>query len=210
MTAQSRWLKPAAFAALALPLAYLAARWIEFVTTDGESRALTAEPVAYTINFLGAGALRCLLLALAITPVHRLTGWKEIMTLRRLVGLFAFGYALVHLAVYFTLDLGGTLGELWRDVAKHPFILFGMAAFLLLVPLALTSTRGWVKRLGGRNWQRLHRIVYAAGVLGVIHYIYRVKGFQTAPYVYAAILVLLLAVRFLPRRKGGYLRLARA
>lgn len=209
MVRRSPWLKPAVFAALAMPLAYLAARWIEFVATGGESRALTAEPVAYTINFLGTGALRCLLLALAITPVDRLTGWTQVMTLRRMVGLFAFAYAVAHLTVYFALDLGGLFGELVRDVAKHPFVLFGMAAFLLLLPLAVTSTRGWVKRLGGRNWQRLHRIVYAAGALGVVHYIYRVKGFQTTPYVYGAILAVLLAVRLLPRRKGGYLQLAR-
>ncbi len=210
MAQRTRWLKPAVFTALALPLVYLAGRWIEFVATGGDSRALTAEPVDYTINFLGTGALRCLLLALAITPINRLTGWAEVMTLRRMVGLFAFAYAVVHLSVYFALDLGGLFSELVRDVAKHPFILFGMGAFLLLLPLAVTSTRGWVKRLGGRNWQRLHRVVYAAGALGVVHYIYRVKGFQVTPYVYAAILAVLLAIRLLPRRKGGYLRFARA
>lgn len=203
------WLKPAIFLLLALPLLYLALRWGQLL--DGSaSRALTSDPVAYTINFLGIWTLRILLLALAITPIHRLTGWQPVLSVRRMVGLFAFAYALTHLSVYFALDLGAMFGELVRDVAKHPFILFGMAAFLLLLPLGLTSTRGWVKRLGGRNWQRLHRIVYAAGALGVVHFVYRVKGNQSEPYVYGAILLALLAIRLLPRRKGGYLIPARA
>lgn len=207
MVFRKEWLKPAVFALLGLPLAYLAIRWIQFTASGGESRALTAEPVAYTINFLGIGALRCLLLALAITPIDRLTGWTPLMTLRRMVGLFAFTYALVHLTVYFVLDLGGLVTELIREVAAHPFILLGMAAFLLLLPLALTSTRAWVRRLGARNWQRLHRAAYLTGVLGAAHYIYRVKGFELAPYAYAAGLAGLLALRLLPRRKGGYLGL---
>lgn len=206
MVLRKELLKPAVFAVLGLPLAYLAVRWIQFAASGGESRALTAEPVAYTINFLGIGALRCLLLALAITPIDRLTGWTQVMTLRRMVGLFAFTYALVHLTVYFVLDLSGLFAELSRDVAAHPFIFLGMAAFVLLLPLAVTSTRAWVRRLGARNWQRLHRAVYVAGALGAAHYIYRVKGFELAPYAYAAGIAVLLAVRLLPRRKGGYLR----
>lgn len=206
---RTRWLKPAVFLLLSLPLLYLAAGWAQ-ILSGSDTRALTSDPVAYTINFLGIWTLRILLLALAITPLHRLTAWQPAMSVRRMVGLFAFTYALVHLSVYFALDLGGLFSELVRDVAKHPFILFGMGAFLLLLPLAITSTRGWVKRLGGRNWQRLHRIVYAAGALGVVHFVYRVKGNQSEPYVYGAILVALLAIRLLPRRKGGYLPMARA
>lgn len=198
------WLKAAVFAGLALPLAWLAARWAMLLAGQ-EVRSLTAEPVDHAINYLGLWSLRILLLALAVTPVLRLTGWTGVARLRRMIGLFAFTYVACHLAVYFSLDLGLSLGELWRDVAKRRFILFGMVGFLCLLPLAVTSTRGWVRRLGGRRWQRLHRLAYVAGVAAVVHFILLVKGDQPQPWVYAAILAGLLAARLLPRRAGGYL-----
>jgi sulfoxide reductase heme-binding subunit YedZ len=198
------WLKRAAFVGLSIPLAWLGVRWVVLLTGN-KVASLTADPVDYSINYLGLWSLRLLLLALAVTPVNRLTGWTAVMKLRRMMGLFAFTYATCHLGFYLGLDLGFSLEQLWNDVVKRRFILFGMAAFLCLLPLALTSTRGWVKRLGGRGWQRLHRLAYAAGVAAAVHFILLVKGNQQEPWVYAAILGLLLAIRLLPRRPRGYL-----
>ena len=121
------------------------------------------------------------------------------MAWRRPLGLWCFAYASLHLAVYFGLDQLGSVSSLVRDVIKHKFILLGMAAWLLLLPLAITSTRGMIRRLGGRRWQRLHQLVYVAGVLVSVHYILRVKGFQVTPWVYAAVLALLLGVRLAAR-----------
>lgn len=181
---------------LALPLAVLLTRWGLFVA-DGNSRAagLGAEPVEHTINFLGLWALRCLLLTLAVTPARKLTGLHWLAAWRRPIGLWAFAYAVLHLSVYFGLDLLGSLGLLWDDITKRRFILFGMTAWLLLLPLAITSTHGWIRRMGGRAWQRLHWLVYAAAAAASIHFILRVKGFQWEPWIYAALLGMLLLAR---------------
>lgn len=199
----SGWLKPAAFLLLSVPLASLAVRWA-MLLGGVDVRSMTAEPVDYTINMLGLWSLRMLLLALAVTPINRLTGWTGVMRLRRMIGLFAFTYVCCHLLVYFGLDLLFSLEELWKDVVKRRFILFGMGAFVCLLPLAITSTKGWVKRIGGRNWQRLHKLVYVAGVSAVIHFILLVKGNQQEPWIYATILAVLFGIRLLPRRAGGY------
>lgn len=180
----------------ALPLAVLLARWA-MLATGQEPRAagLSAEPIAYTINYLGLWALRLLWLTLAITPLRRITRQPWLAAWRRPLGLWCFAYAAVHLSVYFGLDQLGSLTLLWQDVVKHRFILFGMMAWLLLLPLALTSTRGMIRRLGGRRWQRLHRLVYAAAMLASIHFVMRVKGFQVEPWIYVAILTGLLGYR---------------
>ena len=206
---------------MALPLALLAWRWAQLLM-GGDSRALglSAEPVNHTINYLGIWALRALWLTLAITPLRRIAqpvglgglGW--LATWRRPLGLWCFAYASLHLAVYFGLDQLGSITSLFKDVVKHKFILLGMAAWCLLLPLALTSTRGMIRRLGARRWQRLHRLVYGAGVLVAIHYILRVKGFQITPWIYAALLAALLLSRVVPAvrqrmsRRGGIRSLA--
>lgn len=182
---------------MAVPLAMLLWRWGHFLM-DGNSRAagLTAEPIDYTINYLGLWTLRSLWLTLTITPLRRLTRWNWLAPLRRPIGLWCFAYAAMHLSVYFGLDLLASVKELWKDVVKHNFILFGMAAFTLLLPLALTSTHGWIRRLGAKNWQRLHMLIYPAAILASIHFIMRVKGFQWEPWIYAGVLALLLFLRW--------------
>lgn len=142
----------------------------------------------------GRWALKFLLLSLAITPVRRITGWNVVIQFRRMLGLFAFFYALCHFASYWSFDLGFAFGAMVGDVLKRPFITLGFAAFLLMLPLALTSTKGWIRRLG-KKWTLLHRLVYAAAILAVLHFIWKVKVFTGDPIVYAAILCLLLGFR---------------
>jgi len=201
LNAPPAWLKPVVHAALALPLLWLAFAWAELLSWNPASLRLSAEPVAQTHNDLGLMALRTLLLALAITPIHRLSGWTPIMSLRRMTGLWAFAYAAAHLLFYLLMELDWSLVLLWKEALKRPFILFGLTAFLALLPLALTSTRAAIRKLGGRRWQALHRLVYVAGIAASVHFILRVKGFQLEPWIYLAILIGLFAIRGLPRRK---------
>jgi sulfoxide reductase heme-binding subunit YedZ len=183
---------------MATPLLLLSGSWVLLLTGGG---TLGSNPVEETIHSLGTTALRSLLLALAITPLFRLSGWQPVMTLRRAAGLWAFAYAALHLSVYFGLDLALSLPALVKDIAKRPFILFGMAAFLLLLPLAVTSTRGWVKRLGARNWQRLHRLAYVAPVAVIVHIMLFAKGTPLWPWYYAGALALLLGLRLVPLQR---------
>ena len=142
----------------------------------------------------GRWALKFLLLSLAVTPVRRLTGWNPIIQFRRMLGLFAFFYACCHFAAYWSFDLNFAFGAMAGDVLKRPFIALGFTALLLLLPLALTSTRGWIRRLG-RRWTALHRLVYVATILAVLHFALKVKVFTGDPVIYAAVAALLLGVR---------------
>jgi len=195
------WLKPFVHVLVAMPLVWLTIGWAELLWIDQASLSLSAEPVAYTHNGLGLMALRTLVAVLAVTPLYRLTGWTPVMSLRRMLGLWAFAYASLHLGFYMLMELDFSLVLLWKEAMKRNFILFGALGFLALLPLALTSTRSAIRRMGGRNWQRLHRLAYLAGVAAVIHFILRVKGFQLEPWIYLAALVLLFALRFMPNRK---------
>jgi sulfoxide reductase heme-binding subunit YedZ len=142
----------------------------------------------------GRWALKFLLLGLAVTPVRRVTGWNPIIQFRRMLGLFAFFYATLHFVSYWAFDLTFAFGAMLADVLKRPFIALGFAAFLLLVPLALTSTKGWIRRLGKR-WAQLHRLVYVAAILAAIHFAWKVKVFTGDPVIYAAVLAVLLGFR---------------
>ena len=142
----------------------------------------------------GIWALRFLLLTLAITPIRRLSGWNRIISYRRFFGLFAFFYAVLHLATYVVLDRYFDWSGVWEDVAKRPFITAGMAAFALMTPLALTSTKGWIRRLGKR-WTELHRLVYVSAIAAAVHYLWKVKVAIGSPVYYAAILAALLLFR---------------
>jgi sulfoxide reductase heme-binding subunit YedZ len=203
LNAPPRWLKPAVHLLVAMPGLFLLAGWAELLFQNPASLRLSAEPVAYTHNALGLMALRTLIAALAVTPIHRLTGWTPIMSLRRMLGLWAFAYAAVHLGFYLWLELDFSLIALWAEALKKPFILFGMVGLLAMAPLAATSTRAAIKALGGRRWQALHRLAYLAGIAGCIHFILRVKGFQLEPWFYAALLAGLLAMRFMPSRRSS-------
>lgn len=150
----------------------------------------------------GRWALKFLLLSLAITPLRRITGWNILIQYRRMLGLFAFFYATLHFLSYWSFDLNFSFAAMLGDVWKRPFIALGFTAFLLMVPLALTSTKGWIRRLG-KKWTLLHRLVYAAAVLAVVHFIWKVKVFTGDPVLYAAILVVLLGFRlFWALRQG--------
>ena len=180
--------------ALALaPMALLAWR-IRLVWTEADIDALGPDPVAAIEHALGLWALRLLLLTLAVSPLRQLTGRPVLLQFRRMLGLYAFAYASLHFAAYLVLDLRGWWTLVFEEIVKRPYITVGFAAWLLLVPLAITSTRGWMRRLG-RRWGQLHRLVYAIGVLAVLHFWWIVKSDYREPLLYAAILAVLLGWR---------------
>ncbi len=191
-----RILKPAAFVLLGLPLAWLAVQWF-WLLRDGTG-SLGINPIEASIHHTGLWALRILLLTLAISPLTRLTHLTPLMSIRRMCGLYAFAYAAVHLMLYFGLDLEFSVTALWADILKRWYIALGMAALVLMVPLAITSTARAIKALGARRWQRLHRLVYAVGALAVLHFWLVVKGIQTEPLIYMGIYAILMLAR-LPR-----------
>jgi len=178
--------KPIVFLAALIPLALLV-----YNVVTGNTSANPAEDILLTT---GIWALRFLLATLAITPIRRLTGWNRLIQYRRMLGLFAFFYASVHLLSYLAFDRVFQFGEILADVAKRPFITAGMVAFACMVPLAVTSTKGWIRRLG-RRWQMLHRLIYASAVAAALHFIWKVKVPIGEPIYYAAILLLLLGFR---------------
>jgi sulfoxide reductase heme-binding subunit YedZ len=161
----------------------------------GVAGDLGANPIEALIRGLGDWALRFLVIALAVTPLRRLAGWPVLGGYRRMVGLWAFAYASLHVTSYVVLDQFFDWATIGQEILKHKFITAGMAALTLLVPLAATSTGGMIRRLGGRRWRQLHRLVYAAGPLAAIHYVWMVKADIRQPLVYAAILAFLLGYR---------------
>lgn len=194
-----RFVKPPVFAVLLIPFFWIAGNWLLFAL--GEPNALTFNPFEYTNRFLGDWALRILLLALALTPWRKVTGQTWPLLMRRMIGLFAFFYVCLHITSYVALDQQFDWDALLSDIVDRKYITAGLTAFALLLPLAITSTNKMVKRLGGRRWRCLHRLVYPAGVLGVLHFIWMAKGNQLEPWLYAGILALLLSLRFLPGPK---------
>ena len=184
--------KAAVHVAALTPLAILAWQVLDVARTG--SNALGADPVAEIEHRLGLWALRLLLATLAITPLRQLTGQPVLVRFRRMLGLYAFAYATLHFSAYLVLDLRGYWAIVFEEIAKRPYITVGFAAWLLLVPLAVTSTKGWIRRLG-RNWARLHKLVYLVGVLAVLHFWWIVKTDVREPLLYAAILAVLLGWR---------------
>ena len=179
-----------------LPAAWLG--WQVWAVARTGSDVLGADPVAEIEHRLGLWALRLLMATLAITPLRQLTGQPVLVRFRRMLGLYAFFYACVHFSAYLVLDLRGYWTQIFEEIAKRPYITVGFAAWLLLLPLAITSTTGWIRRLG-RNWARLHKLVYAAGVLAVLHFWWLVKSDIREPALYAAILTVLLGWRLWKR-----------
>lgn len=174
------------------PLAILG--WQFWQVWQTGNNALGADPVAEIEHHTGLWALRLLLLTLAITPLRQLTGQSVLIRFRRMLGLYAFFYACLHLTAYLALDLRGYWTQIFHEIAKRPYITVGFSAWLLLLTLAITSTQGWIRRLK-RNWGRLHRAVYAAGVLAVLHFWWLVKSDIREPLLYATILAALLGWR---------------
>ena len=163
----------------------------EYLTGSG---GLGADPVAAIEHFLGLWALRLLMVTLAITPLRQLTGQAVLLRFRRMLGLYVFFYATLHLSAYLVLDLRGYWTQIFEEIAKRPYITVGFAAWLLLVPLALTSTKAAIRRLG-RNWARLHKLVYVIAALAVLHFWWLVKSDIREPALYAGILAVLLGWR---------------
>lgn len=184
--------KAAVHALALMPVAILA--WQFYDVWQTGSDALGADPVAEIEHRTGLWALRFLMVALAVTPLRQLTGQSVLLRFRRMLGLYAFLYATLHLSVYLGLDLRGYWTQIFEEIVKRPYITVGFAAWLLLVPLAITSTQGWMRRLG-RRWGQLHKLVYAIGVLAVLHFWWLVKSDIREPLLYAAILAVLLGWR---------------
>lgn len=185
---QVRIAKAILFIAALTPLARLL--WLGL--TDG----LGANPIEFITRATGTWTLIGVLTTLSVTPLRKLSGWNWLIRLRRMLGLFAFFYACLHFITYIWLDQFFDLQAIVEDVIKRPFITVGFLAFILLIPLAATSTNAMMKRLGGKNWNRLHRMVYLIGMLGVAHYWWLVKKDVTDPLMYALLLAALLAIRF--------------
>lgn len=180
-------LKTALFFASLLPLLRLG--WLGYFSQLG------ANPIEFITRSLGTWTLVFLLLTLCVTPLRHLSGWAWLIKLRRMVGLFAFFYASLHFITYIWLDQFFDLNAMVKDVIKRPFITIGFAAFILLLPLAITSSNAMIKKLGGKSWQRLHRLIYIIAVLAVLHYWWLVKKDVSQPLVYAVLLGVLLAYR---------------
>lgn len=183
------WIKAVVFAVCLVPLAHLA--W------QGFHNRLGANPIEYITHSTGWWTLAFLLITLSVTPLRRLLNLPWLLRLRRTFGLFAFFYASLHFVTYIWLDQFFDWSDIVKDVGKRPFITVGFSAFVLLIPLAVTSTNAMVKRLGGRRWQLLHRLVYAIAIFGVLHFWWLVKKDITEPLIFASLLALLLIIRLL-------------
>lgn len=170
---------------------------------QGFTGDLTANPVQYVLRELGVWGLRFLCITLAISPLARLGGVSRVMRYRRRVGLWAFAYVTMHLLMYVVVDQELDLGSIWTDIVKRPYITIGMAAFVLLVPLTVTSFNMIRRKMRPRTWQRLHRAIYLIAVMGVAHYYLLVKADHSDPIFYGVIVALLLAARFFPARRAG-------
>ena len=180
-------LKALLFALCLVPLALLLTAFFQ--------DALGANPIETITHATGDWTLRFLLITLAVTPLRKLTGWHWLVRLRRMLGLYAFFYGTLHLGTYIVLDQFFDWHAVVLDVLKRPYITVGFSAFVLMVPLAVTSTNAMIRRLGGRRWQALHRSVYAIAILGVVHYWWLVKADVFEPLIYGAILAVLLGLR---------------
>ncbi|HEX5227527.1 MAG TPA: protein-methionine-sulfoxide reductase heme-binding subunit MsrQ [Bryobacteraceae bacterium] len=191
----SPWTKAVSFVLCLLPFLLLLWPFYKLVTT-GDAPQFGANPVEYITHYTGDWIIRFLLITLAITPARKIFNQPKIARYRRMLGLFAFFYLCLHFMTWFILDKQFSLSEMWADILKRRFITMGMLGFALLIPLAVTSTAGWVRRMGFVQWQRLHRAIYFATLAGVIHYYWLVKSDVRLPLMYGGILAVLMAYRF--------------
>lgn len=181
------WIKVLVFALALIP----AARLVVGLFTGG----LGANPVEHITHTTGTFALVFLMITLAVTPLRRLTGYASLIRLRRMLGLFAFFYTCLHLSTFVVLDHFFDPAAILQDILKRPYITAGSVGFALMAPLAATSTAGWIRRIGGRRWQQLHRLVYFSAIAGVVHFLWLVKADLREPLIYAGILAVLLGYR---------------
>jgi len=183
----SKWTKVLVFALCLVPLAVLI--W------KGFQNELGANPVEFIEHWTGDWTIRFLIITLCITPFRKLLHVPQLIRFRRMLGLFAFFYVCLHFSTWIWLDRFFNLSDMWADVLKRRFITVGFAGFVLLIPLAITSTKGWIRRLGGKRWQLLHRAIYLSAIAGVIHYYWQVKSDERKPLQYAAVVGALLLWR---------------
>jgi sulfoxide reductase heme-binding subunit YedZ len=180
-------MKAMVFSVSLTPIAYLGWRaW---------NQDLTANPIEYITHFTGDWTIRFLLFTLSVTPLRKALGRPDLIRFRRMIGLFAFFYGFLHFSTYLGVDKFFDFHEIWGDIAKRPYITLGFTGFVLMIPLALTSTAGWIRRLGGKRWRGLHRLVYASAIAGVIHYYWLVKSDVRKPLLYGFLVALLLGFR---------------
>jgi sulfoxide reductase heme-binding subunit YedZ len=175
--------------------------WLAIRTLTGR---LGINPVEDLELTTGIWTLRFLIVTLAVTPVRRLSGWNRVIQYRRMFGLFTFFYVCVHFAIYIGVDQFFAFGFILKDVVKRPFITMGFTAFVLMIPLALTSTKGWIRRLG-RRWQLLHRLIYISAVCAAVHYLWKVKVMIGSPVYYAIVIAALLGFRVIWQLKSAKL-----
>ena len=187
------YVKPIVFLICLIPLALMV--W------DGFHDALGANPIEKITHRTGDWSLRFLLITLTVTPICNISGWRQLYRLRRMFGLFAFFYVCIHFSIYIVFDHFFDINEIVKDIVKRPYVTVGFSAFLLLIPLAVTSTNKMMRRLGKR-WKQLHQLVYVIAVLGVLHYLWLVKADLLQPLIHAAVLLLLLGIRAGYQRKS--------
>ncbi len=200
---KSRWTKILVFLLCLAPFARLVAVALAYVLQPDLTGvvwrvlvpALPPNPLDFFTHLTGNWTLRLIVISLTVTPLRKLLGIPDLIRFRRMLGLFAFFYGCLHLLTYLWFDKLFDFHEIWKDVAKRPFITAGFTAFVLMLPLALTSTKGWIRRLGGKRWQRLHRLISATAVAGVIHYCWLVKSDIRLPMLYGVLVLALLLYR---------------
>jgi len=196
MILKSRFPKIAVFVLCLVPTAWL----IFAALTD----RLSANPIKDITEETGTWALRLLLLTLSVTPFRNLTGWNEVIRYRRMLGLYAFFYGFLHFLTYEWLDQFLSIPDIVQDVYRRPFITAGFSAFVVMIPLAITSTKKWIARLGGRRWQLLHRLTYVGAIAGVVHYLWLVKADTERPLIYGVLLSMLLGFRVLQSLRSNH------
>ena len=184
----SKWTKVFVFVLCLAPVGFIA--WGLFTNPTAQ-----ADPIAFITHRTGDWTIRFVIVTLAITPLRKILHLPQLIRFRRMVGLFAFFYVFLHFSTWIGLDHFFAWPEMWKDVLKRRFITVGFSAFVLMIPLAITSTAGWIRRLGGRRWQRLHQLIYVIAILGVIHYAWLVKSDERKPIFYGTLVGLLLAYR---------------
>jgi len=192
----STWTKVAVFVLSLVPLGVLLWRCWEAYQTGNPTDYVTANPIEYLTHYTGDWTIRFICFTLGITPLRMLFNRPQITRFRRMLGLFAFFYGCLHLSMWLFLDpKQNTISAIWEDIMKRRYITVGMLAFLAMVPLAITSTAGWVRRLGFQRWKQLHRLIYLTAIAAVIHYWWLVKSDIRLPLMYAAIVAVLLGYR---------------
>ena len=192
-----KYVKPLVFVICLIPIFMLV--W------DGFHDALGANPIEKITHRTGDWSLRFLLFTLTITPLRKIFGWSQLIRLRRMFGLFAFFYVCIHFSIYIVFDHFFDVNEIAKDIVKRPYVTVGFTAFLLLIPLAITSTNKMMKRLG-KSWKQLHQLVYVIAVLGILHYLWLVKADVLQPVIHAIILLLLLGIRVWYQRRDASAR----